>query len=77
MKATKYFPNSTEMADFAQEFRLINKQNHWFIRTNLRCDHVINENRKAIVLVINELVVQRLITCKVCFNAQNQNHHAK
>lgn len=71
MKATKYFPNSTEMADFARQFRQENKQNKWFLRTNLRCDHRINEQRKAIVLVDNEIIIQRLITCKVCSNAQN------
>ena len=81
MKATKFFQNSTEMADFAQQFRQDNKQNKWFIRTFLRCDHVINENRKAIVLVDNETIIQRLITCKKCFNAQNpqsnDNHRTK
>lgn len=65
MKATKYFRNSTDMASFAQAF--VNKsQNRWFLRTTLRCDHVINERRKAIVLVENETIVQRLITCRIC-----------
>lgn len=73
MKSTKYFQNSTEMADFAQQFRQESKQNKWFIRTFLRCDHVINENRKAIVLVDNETIIQRLITCKKCFNAQKSS----
>lgn len=71
MKATKYFPNSTEMAEFAKKYRNENKQNHWFIRTFLKCDHRVNEQRKAIVLADNETITQRLITCKVCFNAQN------
>ena len=65
MKATKYFENSTEMADFAQDFCKKHKD-HWFLRTTLRCDHVINENRKAIVLVNNETIVQRLISCRIC-----------
>lgn len=72
MRATKYFQNSTEMAEYAKNFREENKQNKWYLRTNLRCDHVINENRKAIVLVDNETIVQRLITCRKCFNAQNK-----
>jgi hypothetical protein len=70
MKATKFFPNSTKMAEFAQQFRQENKQNRWFIRTFLKCDHRINEQRKAMVLVDNESIVQRLVTCKVCCNAQ-------
>lgn len=65
MRPTKYFRNSTDMTAFAQFFGNQHKD-HWFIRTTLRCDHVINENRKAIVLVNNETIVQRLITCKVC-----------
>lgn len=65
MKATKYFRNSTDMADFAKEF-CKEHRDHWFIRTTLRCDHVINEKRKAIVLVNNETIVQRLITCRTC-----------
>lgn len=81
MKSTKYFQNSTQMAEYAQQFRQESKQNKWFIRTFLRCDHVINENRKAIVLVDNENIIQRLITCKKCFNAQNpqsnDNHRTK
>lgn len=71
MKATKYFQNSTEMAEFAQQYRQENKQNKWYLRTFLRCDHRINEQRKAIVLIDNETIIQRLITCKVCSNAQN------
>lgn len=71
MRATKFFPNSTEMAKFAQQYRQENKQNKWYIRTFLQCNHVINENRKAIVLIDNETVIQRLITCKKCHNAQN------
>lgn len=65
MKATKYFKNSTDMALFAESFKAKQKDN-WYLRTSLRCDHVLNENRKAIVLVNNETLVQRLIACKVC-----------
>ena len=65
MKATKYFRNSTDMAVFAQTFCNEHKD-HWMLRTTLRCDHIINENRKAIVLVNNETIVQRLITCRTC-----------
>lgn len=65
MKATKYFNNSSDMSVFAQQFCNQDK-NHWFLRTTLRCDHIINENRKAIVLVNNETIVQRLISCRIC-----------
>lgn len=65
MRATKYFRNSADMAVFSQSFSNEHKDN-WFIRTTLRCDHIINENRKAIVLVVNETIVQRLITCRTC-----------
>lgn len=65
MRATKYFKNSADMADFAKHFKVLNK-NNWYIRTTLICDHVLNENRKAIVLATGETIVQRLITCKVC-----------
>jgi len=65
MRATKYFRNSTDMAVFAKSFCNEHKD-RWMIRTTLRCDHVINENRKAIVLINNETIVQRLITCRTC-----------
>lgn len=65
MRATKYFRNATDMVAFAQNF--CNEQKHrWFVRTTLRCDHLINEKRQAIVLVENETIVQRLIVCKKC-----------
>ena len=72
MKATKFFTNSTEMADFAKEYCREDKQNHRYFRTTLECNHVMNENRKSMILADNETIVQRLITCKVCFNAQNK-----
>ena len=77
MKATKFFPNSTEMADFAKDFRIEHKQNHSYFRTFLKCNHRMNEQRKAIVLVDNETIVQRLITCKVCNNAQKPQEDGK
>lgn len=53
------------MAVFAKVFCDEHKD-HWMLRTTLRCDHIINENRKAIVLVSNETIIQRLITCRTC-----------
>ncbi len=79
MKATKYFKNATDMANFANQFKAEQSFN-WYIRTTLQCDHLINEKRKAIVLVHNETIVQRLITCRVCNvhgNAINNNAKTK
>jgi len=65
MKATKYFRNSEDMANHAKGW--CGKQSYrWFLRTNLRCDHVHHEKRKSIVLIERETVIQKLITCKVC-----------
>lgn len=79
MRATKYFRNSTDMSAFAKLFCDAHKD-HWMIRTTLRCDHIINENRKAIVLVSNETIIQRLITCRTCNvygNSQELHHLAE
>lgn len=65
MLATKYFKNSTNMVNFAKEFKQ-QEQFNWYLRTTLRCDHLINEKRKSIVLVNNETIIQRLISCRVC-----------
>lgn len=65
MKATKYFKTKAEMTLFAEHFKAKQKDN-WYVRTNLRCDHILNQNRKAIVLVTNETIQQRLIECKIC-----------
>lgn len=65
MRATKYFQNSEEMAAYAKAF-CDGQKDRWIIRTTLRCDHIVNEKRKAIIIADNETIVQRLITCKTC-----------
>jgi hypothetical protein len=65
MRATKYFKTKAEMTLFAEQFKAKQK-NNWYLRTTLRCDHVLNENRNAIVLINNETIQQRLIECKIC-----------
>jgi len=65
MKATKYFRKKADMTAFANEFKKANSK-HWYIKTTLPCDHAIKENRKAIVLVEKEQIVQRLIYCRIC-----------
>ncbi len=65
MLATKYFKNKTDMVTFAKEFKAKDQFN-WYIRTTLQCDHLIHERRNAIVLVHNETIIQRLISCRVC-----------
>ncbi len=65
MRATKYFKNGTDMTDFADQWKAKAKDN-WYLRTFLRCDHVLNEQRKSIILVDNERLIQRLILCRIC-----------
>ncbi len=65
MKATKYFKNKTDMVRFAKAFKA-EQQFNWYIRTTLQCNHLINEKRQAIILVDNETIIQRLISCRVC-----------
>lgn len=68
MRPTKYFSTKSEISDFAKAFRALHPQN-WFLRTTLECDHRVNERRKGIVLISDEKVVQRLIVCGTCKNA--------
>lgn len=65
MKATRYFRTAAKLTAFATAFAA-EHPDHWYLRTTLRCDHVINENRSAIVLVNNETIVQRIIMCRTC-----------
>lgn len=68
MKPTLYFATKLELTNFAKAFRGLHPQN-WFLRTTLECDHRVNERRKAIVLISDEKVVQRIIVCATCKNA--------
>ncbi|QSS96603.1 hypothetical protein [Psychroflexus sp. ALD_RP9] len=70
MRATKYFRNATDMAQYAKEWAQKSPL-HWYLRTNLRCDHVHHEKRKSIVLIERETLVRKLITCSVCNNHGN------
>jgi len=65
MRATKYFRNSEDMATFAKDW-VKAQDNRWYLRTNLRCDHVHHEKRKSIVLIERETIIRKLTTCKVC-----------
>ena len=65
MLATKYFRTKVQMTTFAKNFKLQHTLN-WYIRTTLECDHAVIQKRKAIVLVANETVTQRIILCKIC-----------
>lgn len=65
MRATKYFRMSENIANNAKDW--CNALPYrWFLRTTLRCDHVHHEKRKVIVLVEQETLIRKLITCKVC-----------
>lgn len=65
MKPTKYFATKSELTDFAKTFRTFHPLN-WYIRTTLECDHAVIQKRKAIVLVSDEKVIQRIIYCPIC-----------
>jgi hypothetical protein len=65
MKATKYFRTKEAMTQFAKNFKNLHPLN-WYIRTTLECDHAVINKRKAIVLVANEKVEQRIILCPIC-----------
>jgi len=60
MRATKYFKTKKAMTNFAKH------PLNWYIRTTLECDHAIINKRKAIVLISNEKVEQRIILCPIC-----------
>lgn len=65
MRATKYFRTKEAMTQFAHEFKAQHPLN-WYIRTTLECDHAVIQKRKAVVLISDEKVIQRLIYCKIC-----------
>lgn len=71
MRPTKYFKNATEMTAFAKDFASV--QPNWYLRTTLQCDHVLNEKRKAIVLISKESLVRSLIVCSTCNRNQENN----
>ena len=70
MKPTKYFATKSELTDFAKTFRTFHPLN-WYIRTTLECDHAVIQKRKAIVLVSDEKVIQRIIYCPICHKHGN------
>ena len=70
MRATKYFRTKEAMTQFAREFKALHPLN-WYIRTTLECDHAVIQKRKAIVLVSDEKVIQRIIYCPICHKDGN------
>lgn len=70
MRATKYFRTKEAMTLFAREFKAQHPLN-WYIRTTLECDHAVIQKRKAIVLVSDEKVIQRIIYCPICHKHGN------
>lgn len=65
MKATKYFRTKQAMSNFAKEFRKMHPLN-WYVKTTLECDHAIIQRRKALLLVSDESIIQRVILCPIC-----------
>ena len=70
MRATKYFRTKEAMTQFARNFKAIHPLN-WYLRTTLECDHAIINKRKALVLVNDEKIVQRVIYCPICHKDGN------
>lgn len=62
------------MTHYAKTFAKA-KDLHWYQRTKMRCNHLI-QNKEAIMLFDNERLVQRLVRCRVCNNATKEggNH---
>lgn len=71
MKPTKFFKSKATMTAFAKQFA--KNANSWFLRTTLHCNHDVIGKRKAIVLVKDETIVQRLIQCNTCKQAVFNN----
>jgi hypothetical protein len=65
MKATKYFRTKEAMTQFAKNFRTLHPLN-WYLKSTLECDHAVIQKRKALILVNNETIVQRVIYCPIC-----------
>lgn len=68
MRPTQFFARKSDMTAFAKAFTKAG-ENHWYLHSSLRCLHDVIHNRKAIVLVDNEQIVQRIICCNVCAQA--------
>lgn len=72
MKVTKYFKRKSELTAYAKAF-VKEHPTHWYLRTTLKCDHRTDQHRKAIVLVKNEQIIQRLILCNACCQGHSKN----
>lgn len=70
MRATKYFRTKEAMTTFARNFKALHPLN-WYIKTTLECDHAVIQKRKALVLIGNETVIQRVIYCPICHKHGN------
>lgn len=76
MRATIYFSKKSAMSEHAKKFRALHPLN-WYVKTTLECGHKTNERRKAIILISNETVIQRLVYCRICdkhINDKNMNY---
>ena len=65
MLATKYFRTKEQMTQFARSFKALHPLN-WYIKTTLECDHAVIQKRKALLLISNETIQQRVIYCPIC-----------
>lgn len=72
MRPTQFFRSKAELTNAAKQHSKAHQHN-WVIRTKLPCNHRVNHNNKAIVLLENETIVQRLVLCNCCNQFYNQN----
>ncbi len=71
MKPTLFFHRKSDMTAFAKAFAKSQPLN-WFVRTTMHCNHRVTEKRKAIFLIQNETIVQRLVQCNTCKQMQKE-----
>lgn len=65
MKPTQYFSSKSALTEAAKSHVKLHPLN-WYIRTTLTCGHRAVQKTKAIVLIEDERVAQRLILCNSC-----------
>ncbi|MBU2923036.1 hypothetical protein KO504_16930 [Winogradskyella psychrotolerans] len=65
MKPTNYYHSKAALTKAAQLHSAISSK-HWFIRTKLPCNHDVFANKKAVLLLEGNTLVQRLVQCNTC-----------
>lgn len=71
MKPTKYFASKSALTQAAKSHVKAHPLN-WYVRTTLCCGHRAVQKTKAIILIEDERVAQRLVLCNSC-SQYNEN----